>query len=62
MNDWCQKQFRNNGLYEECLRSNIRIEDADSMLDEFMNKNKIKQGILAGNSIGKVIESFQRYF
>ena len=56
MNDWCQKQFRNNGLYEECLRSNIRIEDADSMLDEFMNKNKIKQGILAGNSIGK--ESF----
>lgn len=53
MNDWCKRQFTRNGLIEECLRSTITIEEADTMLNEFMINNKIKQGFLAGNSICK---------
>ncbi|KAH7646099.1 Oligoribonuclease, mitochondrial [Dermatophagoides farinae] len=61
MNDWCQKQFRSNGLYEECLRSKIQIEEADNLLAEFMVRNKIKQGILAGNSIATDRQFLNKY-
>lgn len=51
MGDWCKTHFAKNGLTEQCLNSKITIEEADTLLNDFMMKNKIKNGILAGNSI-----------
>lgn len=58
MNDWCKINFAKNGLADACLKSNITMEDADQILHDFISKNKIKNGILAGNSIG--IQMFVR--
>ncbi|UXI17027.1 Poly(ADP-ribose) polymerase pme-5 [Sarcoptes scabiei] len=55
MNDWCKKHFHKNNLVEECLKSEITIENADKMLEEFMTKYSINRGILAGNSISRLI-------
>lgn len=52
MSEWHQKHFSKNGLIQHCIDSTVTIEDADNMLDQFMQKHKIKKGILAGNSIG----------
>lgn len=54
MGDWCKKTFAKNGLTEKCLNSQVTLQQVDIMLDDFMVKNKIKNGILAGNSIGKL--------
>ncbi|KPM06040.1 ubiquitin specific protease-like protein 2 [Sarcoptes scabiei] len=61
MNDWCKKHFHKNNLVEECLKSEITIEDADKMLEEFMTKYSINRGILAGNSISTDRAFLDRY-
>lgn len=62
MGDWCKTHFAKNGLTEQCLNSKITIEEADTLLNDFMMKNKIKNGILAGNSIGnKILTCYLNY-
>lgn len=51
MPEWHQKHFTENGLIEHCLNSKLTLEQVDNKLSDFMVKNNIKNGILAGNSI-----------
>lgn len=55
MSDWCREHFSQNGLTEECRRSTTTIEQADQMLADFLERNNINRGVLAGNSIGNGI-------
>ncbi|KAH9400475.1 Oligoribonuclease, mitochondrial [Tyrophagus putrescentiae] len=51
MPEWHQEHFTANGLIEKCLNSKLTLEQVDTKLSDFMVKNNIKTGILAGNSI-----------
>jgi len=52
MGEWCQKQHAKTGLIEACLSENaLPLNIVDEKLADFLLKNHIKKGILAGNSI-----------
>ena len=57
MNEWCKKNHRKSGLSEQCLTSDLTIEQADDQLFELLNRHKIKRAGLAGNSV-----SYDRVF
>ena len=57
MNDWCKKNHKKTGLVDECLKSDLQIEQADQMLFDFLSKYKISRAGLAGNSV-----SYDRQF
>lgn len=61
MPEWHQKHFTENGLIKQCLNSNLTLEQVDSKLSDFMIKNNIKKGILAGNSIATDREFLNKY-
>lgn len=57
MNKWCLKNHKKSGLYDECLKSQVTMEDVDKKLYEFLVSRNINIPALAGNSI-----SYDRQF
>lgn len=51
MDEWCRTQHGKTGLTAKCLQSQLTCEMADDMFVETLNKNQVKGGVLAGNSI-----------
>lgn len=57
MNEWCKKNHKKTGLINECLKSDLTIEQVDQVLHDFLSKHKITRAALAGNSV-----SYDRQF
>lgn len=53
----CKKNHRKSGLSEECLISDLTIEQADQQLFQLLERHDIKRAGLAGNSV-----SYDRVF
>lgn len=52
MDDWCKNTHKNNGLIQEVLISNIRTEEAESKLLEFLNLwTDFKSSPMCGSSV-----------
>lgn len=58
MNAWCLEHHSASGLIQECLNSQLSVQQVDDQLANFCAQNNVKNGLLAGNSVGKNVVSF----
>lgn len=62
MNEWSKKQHAISGLTEAVQKSVISLNDAESMICDFLKNYCVKgQGILCGNSVWQDKAFIQRY-
>lgn len=51
MNDWCKTNFAESGLTQASLNSSLSVSQLDRILSDFLERNQIEKGIIAGNSV-----------
>ena len=51
MSEFVKKMHTHSGLIEEVRRAKVGMEDAEEQIIQFLERNNIERGILAGNSI-----------
>ena len=51
MSEFVKNMHTNSGLIEEVRRAKVGMEDAEEQIIQFLERNNVERGILAGNSI-----------